>query len=67
MHVLPRMSVMLDFICMGQVELPEARNKLKYKMKNCPLWDWNLRHARQPQITSLNVEGAKREREIDSF
>ena len=29
MHLLPRMNVMLDFICMGPVDLPGAWNKLK--------------------------------------
>ena len=29
MHLLPRMKFMLDFICMGPVELLGARNKLK--------------------------------------
>ena len=37
------MDVMLDFICMGAVDLPGARRKRqKYKMKNyCQQWDSN--------------------------
>ena len=31
MHLLPRMSVMLDFICMRLVELLGARNKRKFQ------------------------------------
>ena len=27
MHILPRMNIMLDFICMGPVVLPGARRK----------------------------------------
>ena len=29
MHLLLRMNVMLDFLCMGPVKLPGARNKRK--------------------------------------
>ena len=40
---IPRMNAMLDFICMGQVELPGAHRKrqnTKWKIP-CPQWDWN--------------------------
>ncbi len=33
MHLLPRMNVLLDFICIGPVDLPGARQKRqKYKI-----------------------------------
>ena len=37
------MDVMLDFICMGPVDLSWSASKAtKYKMKNpCPQWDSN--------------------------
>ena len=43
---------MLNFICMGPVELPEARNKLKLQNETflCPQWDLNP--YQQPQLTS---------------
>ena len=33
MHILTRMNVMLDFICMGSVGLEGTQEKRKYKMK----------------------------------
>ena len=43
MHLLPRMNVMLDFICMGPADLPGARRKKQNtKWKNsCSPWDSN--------------------------
>ena len=36
------MDDMLDFICMGSVDLPVASKATKNKMKNsCPQWDKN--------------------------
>ena len=44
MHLLSRMNVMLDFICMGSVDLQGAHGKAKkYKMnKYCPQFSSNL-------------------------
>ena len=42
MHLLLRMNVILDFICLASVDLRGARGK-KYKMKNiCSWWDSEL-------------------------
>ena len=45
------MNVILDFICMGPVELLGSRTSLIYRIKSsCPCWDSNPRHAQQPEI-----------------
>ena len=51
MHLLLRMNDMLDYICMGHVELPRARNKRKLQSEKLMLSGIGS-HDRQPQFTS---------------
>ena len=44
MLLLPRMNVMLDFICMGPIDLPGTRRKRQNKKRKirAHIWTYNL-------------------------
>ena len=49
MYLLPRINVMLDFICMGSAELRGATKKLIIQNeKFCPQWDSNSTLTTEP-------------------